>query len=126
MFFRLWFLYLVKLGFLGFAIVFLGFLIPPEPWGDAVFRSGLFLIIPIGVIGAAIGIWLCISNRIRCPLCGKLGRFVTIGRSHPAVDCLNCGVVYPRNLLFSFQLQCDSVDGQDYDCAKSDEPDVEE
>ena len=104
MFFRIWFLYLSKIGLLGFVLAGVG-LFADGRWGIASLLQmiGMWLVIPLGIAGALIALEMLIRPRLACPICGDSGEFVTYDKQ-PAVDCSQCGLVYCKNALLSCRL----------------------
>lgn len=103
MFFRIWFLYLSKLALLLGAVLVVTLSTPRfARW--PLERIAVWALLALGIVGAAIAVALLIRPRIRCPACGRVGEFVLCGQRQPGVDCPNCGTVYAKNLITSFQL----------------------
>jgi hypothetical protein len=104
MFLRIWFLYLQKLGFIGFALCVLGLLVSSSEWGPPLKVAGMMIVIPLGILGALITIPLLFFKRpLRCPACGEPGEVILYER-HPGIECVNCGIVYCKNLLTDFHV----------------------
>lgn len=55
MLFRIWFLYVCKLGLIGFALILVGSIANAIPHAAIIRGIGLGLIVPISVFGAALG-----------------------------------------------------------------------
>ena len=105
MLFRIWFLYVCKLGLIGFALILVGSIANAIPHAAIIRGIGLGLIVPISVFGAALGGMLAINPRLfRCPSCGERSQFLVHQRK-PSVECTKCGLISCKRFEFSFQLE---------------------
>jgi hypothetical protein len=113
MFFRLYFLYLSKLWWVGFVLCAVGMVAHATDWGEAVKFIGGAIVIPLSILGALLAIpMLFIKRPLRCPVCGTRGGFVLVGR-RPAVECSQCGIVSCKNVVTSFQLNIEPWEEDD-------------
>lgn len=87
--FRIWF-HLCQLVYVGFLILAVGALF--QNW--FLTRIGLWLVVPIGLIGAVLGIiWTARGLRTACPLCSQVGQWVAPDKNALAIECSQCGLV---------------------------------
>jgi hypothetical protein len=79
-------------------------LVHPSGWGQALKLAGMVIIVPLGVTGALLAVYLLFfKGRLRCPVCGERGEFVVYGR-RPGLECAGCGIVYCKNMLTDFHM----------------------
>jgi hypothetical protein len=112
MFFRIYFLYLAKLWWVGFVLCIVGMLAHSWDWGEVVKLIGLALILPISILGALLAIPLLFFKwRLRCPVCGTPGEVVFTGRS-PGLECVQCGMVSCKNPVTSFHITVEPLEDE--------------
>jgi hypothetical protein len=99
MFFRIIFLYVSKIAAGAFWLALIAWVLR---WRIA--SALVWIVFPLGVGSAILAVWLLMFPRLRCPVCGTVGRFVTLGKRQPGVECPRCGVIFAEDILFSFQL----------------------
>lgn len=125
MFFRIWFLYLMKLAAIAWVVFFVAFTFGRWPWLQVVGRVALWIIGILSVSGALLAVPILIwPRRLRCPLCASIGELVLCGKYQPGVECPQCGVVYAKHVVWSFQL-CILEEEDFEDDADDDEDDTE-
>jgi hypothetical protein len=104
MFFRIWFIGVSKVAFLALLILTIGF-VTHFPWSHAALRIGIWTLAPIAAFNALMVLsWPFTGARMRCPICGSVGKFVNCGRRQPGVECPKCGVVCAADILLSCRL----------------------
>ena len=97
MFFRLWF-YACKIGLIGFALTFIGF-VTSWPLSGTLQTVGLSIVVPLGIIGAILGVAGCFGLRSACPVCGTRGLWVQYERPSIGLECDRCGLIFGNPLL---------------------------
>src|SRR5258708_31354045 len=106
MLFRAWFLFTCKVALLAFVMLIACQVFPQQRWAQLCERLSLRTTIALCTTGAGIAVWLIlVSAKMRCPICGQLGEFCTVERNRPAINCGRCGLVFAKNIAFSFQLE---------------------
>ena len=105
MFFRIWFLYLCKVALLAFVVAFAAAIFPRVPWLAFAEHIAVWILGVSGVIGALLTVpLLFFAKKIACPICIHPSEIVICGKNQPGVECPRCGLVYARNLIWSFRL----------------------
>ena len=110
MLFRIWFLYVCKVGLIGFALLFLSFAAPDFlPFAATARLVGFAMLIPVCVAGAVLGIMLLLNPRLfRCPVCDDNATFF-IRQRKPSLQCEKCGVVSCKSVELSFKLETEPM-----------------
>ena len=105
MLFRIWFLYVCKLGLAGFALLVVGFIAPGiSPFPETLRNVGLGIVIPICLTGFILGLTLLFKpDVLACPICAGKSTFLVLQRK-PSVECDRCGLVSCRSVGFSLML----------------------
>jgi len=109
MLFRIWFLVLCKIWVVAFAAFVVTSFLLHEGWAKFVYVVCSWAILLIGVAGAILGVVMLFIRKMHCPMCGKLGDFVVRTGRQPGVECPRCGLVFAKDLIFSFRLCRESV-----------------
>ena len=105
MFFRVWFLFVCKLGYFALLAWIATFVFQHQSWAEYIHVYSAMIFIPLCIIGAVVGIWMGFNSfRMNCPLCGKKSQFLFTASRQPGVHCKDCGVVSARNWLWSFKI----------------------
>ena len=125
MLFRIYFLYVCKIGLIGIFLTVLGFMLNTRrvEFAGMVQLIGMVITLPICVAGGVIALLLLVKPKLfTCPLCFQPAEFTTIrsralfrSKKKPAVHCEECGLVYCKNLAFSFDLKVVTGDSSDHD-----------
>ncbi|MCA8987707.1 MAG: hypothetical protein KDA78_08715 [Planctomycetaceae bacterium] len=90
MLFRGWY-HACQLAEISFPLIVVGIFLPTS-WH--VSEIGICMIIPIGLVGAVLGIiWTITGIRSACPLCSTPGYWVVPAKRYLAMDCPDCGLV---------------------------------
>lgn len=111
MFFRIWFLYVSKVGHV--AVVLAGFGAAfPRIIPHFVFTIVMWILGPLALISGLIAIVLMFKKTLACPFCRRQGTFFMCGRI-PGIDCGHCGLVKCEHPLTSFKLTIEPWDDND-------------
>ena len=110
MLFRIWFLYVCKVGLIGFTLLFLSFAAPDFlPFAATARLVGFAILIPVCLAGAVLGIMLLLNPRLfRCPVCDDNATFF-IRQRKPSLQCEKCGVVSCKSVELSFKLETEPM-----------------
>ena len=110
MLFRIWFLYVCKVGLIGFALLLLSFAAPDFlPFAATARLVGFAILIPVCLAGAVLGIMLLLNPRLFCcPVCDDNATFF-IRQRKPSLQCEKCGVVSCKSVELSFKLETEPM-----------------
>ena len=102
MFFRIYFIYVVKVACVALALAMISFRVV-APWGVVLRKISMWILVPLCLFGALFALYSLFINRyLNCPLC-KARSELHYYRM-PALHCPNCGVVCVRNPLLDFKI----------------------
>jgi hypothetical protein len=116
MFFRIWVLYVNKVGLLALGVYLALFPFHGHSWVDRCALVALAIVVTICCTGAILAVPIFIwPGKIRCPLCNRVGepmhyRSRRFSHVKAAVNCSHCGIVYAKSVPFSFQLCAANAD----------------
>jgi hypothetical protein len=97
--FVLWNIYLSKLVMAALAVLVVSEVLFHSGW---LFDQPPYLLL-FGMFGGLMFVWWTFV-KIRCPKCGTPGWMTWISKRQPGVDCPRCGIVYAKDLMWSFQI----------------------
>ena len=99
MLFRLWY-HACQLVPLILLTMVAGHFFAGDLWSARIANGGVFLLVALGLVGAALGVKLGIGGiTTACPKCGKPAEWVSPAKHYLATDCEECRLIGGRPLL---------------------------